>query len=166
MSIKRAPRVGFGLQIVPKWRARVDLARWLTRQLSKRFGQIPLYPGFFFRASILVISLNNKKFHVRVRENKYPGNTMRMWEIGVNPSIFFPVLGERLAENEQERYAKDLLAISNEIHAVLTKTPEVTGLRWWFAGWDVKKPGVPTPAKLPWRIDASESADGEDRKMS
>lgn len=156
------PRVGFGLQIVPKWRARVDLAKWLTRQLSKRFGHIPLYPGYLFRASILVVSLNNEKFHVRVRELKRAGSTMRMWEIGVNPSCFFPLFGERLPENEQERYAKDLLAISNEIHAVLSGTPEVTRLRWWFAGWDIKTPAVPTPAKLPWHVNTAQldAADG------
>lgn len=169
LGFKKAPRAGFGLRIVPKWRARVDLAKWLSRQLSKRFGHIPLYPGYLFRASILVVSLNNEKFHVRVHENKYPGNnpgkTERIWVVGVNPSRF-PVLGERFTEDEQEKYAKDLLVISNEIHAALTGTPEVTGLRWWFAGWDFQRPGVPTPAKLPWSLDAAQLGSADGAKIS
>lgn len=162
---KKAPRVGFGLEIVPKWRARVDLARMMTRQLSKRFGRIPLYPGYFFRNSVLVVTLNGEKFHLLVRQNKYPGNPVRMWEIMINPSRF-SVLSERFPEDEQERYAKDLKVISNEVHAVLARTPGITRLRWWFVGWDVNQPGVRTPAELPWRVDAPELPDTETRKMS
>jgi hypothetical protein len=90
-----------------------------------------------------------------VRENKYPGNTVRMWEIAISP-FRFSRPSERFPEDEQDRYAKDLLVISNEIHAVLARTPGVSRLRWWFVGWDVKNPGVPTPAKLPWRIGTPE----------
>jgi hypothetical protein len=165
MSFKRAPRVGFGLEIVPKWRARVDLARMMTRQLSKRFGHIPLYPGYCFRNSVLVVTLNGEKFHLLVRQNKYPGNAVRMWEIMINPSRF-SVLSEGSPEDEQERYAKDLMAISGEVHAVLARTPGITRLRWWFVGWDVNQPGVRTPAELPWRVDAPEQPDAENRKMS
>lgn len=164
MNVKRAPRVGFGLQIVPKWRARVDLARMMTRQLSKRFGYIPLYPGYLFRASVLIVNLNGEKFLVRVREDKYPGSTVRMWEISINPSRF-AVPGERLPEDEQQRYAKDLMVICNAIHAVLTRTPGVTRLRWCFVGWDVNKSRVRTPAELPWRVGNPEPADAEIRKM-
>jgi hypothetical protein len=149
MSIKQAPRVGFGLQIVPKWRARLDLARMMTRQLSKRFGHIPLYLGFFFWNSVLVVSLSGEKFLVVVRENKYSGNAVRMWEISITPSKF-PVPAKHFPQNEQEAYAKDLIVISNEVHAVLRRTPGVTRLRWWFVGWDVSKPGVRSPAELPW----------------
>ena len=155
MSLTRAPRVGFGLQIEPKWRARVDLARMMTRQLSKRFGYVRLYPGYLFRNSVLVVTFNGDKFHVVVRENKYPGNAVRMWDIMINPARF-PITSERFPEDEQERYAKDLLVISNEIHAVLNRTPGITRLRWWFLGWETNKPGVRTPAELPWHIDTPE----------
>lgn len=162
MSIKKAPRVAFGLNIVPKWRARVDLARMMTRQLSKRFGHIPLYPGYlFFNNSALLVTLNGEKFVVLVREDKskYPGPKDRMWQILISPykfrspAVCFP-------KDEQERYAKDLMVISNEVHTVLSRTPGISRLRWWFVGWDFNQPGVRTPAELPWRMDASEMHQG------
>jgi hypothetical protein len=137
----------------------------MTRQLSKRFGRIPLYPGYFFRNSVLIVTLNGEKFHLLVRQNKYPGNAVRMWEIMINPSRF-SVLSERFPEDEQERYAKDLMVISKEVHAVLARTPGITRLRWWFVGWDVNQPGVRTPAELPWHVAAPEQPDAETRKMS
>jgi hypothetical protein len=156
MSIRRAPRVGFALNIVPKWRARVDLARMLTRQLSKRFAEIRLYPGHLFRNSVLLVTLNAEKFVVLVREDKYKysGHNDRMWQILISPykfrspAVCFP-------EDEQERYAKDLMAISKEVHAVLFRTPTIGRLRWWFVGWDVNQSGVRTPAELPWHVDAA-----------
>lgn len=155
MSMNRTPWVGFGLQIVPKWRARIDLARMMTRQLSRCFGHIRLSPGYFFRVSVLVVNLNGDKFLVGIRENKHPGNTVRMWEIWASPARF-PVSSDHFPEEEQDRYAKDLTVISNEIHAVLSQTPGVTRLRWWFAGWDRTMPGVRTPRELPWRKDSAE----------
>lgn len=122
MSMNRTPWVGFGLQIVPKWRVRIDLARMMTRQLSKRFGHIRLSPGYFFRVSVLVVNLNGDKFLVGIRENKHPGNTVRMREIWASPARF-PVSSDHFPEEEQDRYAKDLTVISNEIHAVLSQTP-------------------------------------------
>jgi hypothetical protein len=105
------------------------------------------------------VTLNGEKFIVLVRENKYPGNKVRMWEIMINP-YRFPTPSERFPEDEQERYAKDLMTLSDEVHAVLTRTPGITRLRWWFVGWDVTKPGVQTPAELPWHIDALEERQG------
>jgi hypothetical protein len=157
MSIKKAPRVGFSLNLVPRWRARIDLARYMTRQLSKRFGHISLHPGYLFRASVLVVNLKGEKFLLAVRENKRPVNNDRAWEILLNPSRF-PSPAKRFPEDEQERYAKDLLVISTEIDAVLTRTPGVARLRWWFVGWDVNKPGVRRPVNLPWHPDAGQDA--------
>jgi len=164
-SIKRAPRVAFGLNIVPKWRARFDLARMMRRQLSERFGHILLHPGIIFKLSVLGLKMNGEGFLVGIRENKYPGNTARMWEIAINPSRY-PVPTKSFPEDEQERYAKDLMLISNEVHAVLARTPGVTRLRWWFVGWDVGNPGVRTPRELPWHVDVPEQGGAESRKMS
>lgn len=154
MSINRTPCGGFGLQIEPKWRARIDLARMMARQLSKRFGHIRLSLGLFFRVSVLVVNLNGEKFLVGIRENKHPGHTVRIWEIWVSPSRF-PLASDHFPEDEQDRYAKNLMVISNEIHAVLSQTPGVTRLRWWFAGWDRTRPGVRTPRELPWPKDSA-----------
>lgn len=87
-----------------------------------------------------------------------------MWEIAIN-AVRFPAPLKRFPEDQQIKYANDLMVISNEVHAVLTKTVGVTRLRWWFAGWDASKPGVRTPAQLPWRVDASELA-GPDLQKS
>ena len=169
MSVKKAPRVAFGLEIVPRWKARLDLARMMRRQLSKRFGRILFHPGFISKLSVLGLELNGERFLVGIRENKYPGNTAKMWEIAINPARF-PVPTKSFPEDEQERYAKDLIVISNEVHAVLARTPGVTRMRWWFVGWDVGNPGMRTPRELPWRevvseLDGAESRSGHGRKM-
>lgn len=162
MNIKRAPRVGFGLQIVPKWRARVDIARMMAWHLSKRFSRVKLYPGYVLRNSVLVVWLNGDKFVLVVRKEKNSRNEARMWQILINPARF-PEPGKHFPEEEQERYAQDLRVISNEVHAVLARATGITRLRWWFVGWDMKQPGVRKPADLPWRVDAPEFPTAEAR---
>jgi hypothetical protein len=88
-----------------------------------------------------------------------------MWEILIHPSRF-PEPGKCFPEEDQERYAKDLRLISDEIHAVPARTSGVTRLRWWFFGWNVNKPGLRTPSQLAWRVDAPELTDAERRKTS
>jgi hypothetical protein len=154
LHTKWAPRVGFTLNLVPKWRARVDLAKMMTRQLSKRFGLIPLHAGYFFRASVLVVNLNGEKFLLGVREKTLTGTAAKFWEISINPSRF-PFPGKRFPDDEQERYAKDLFVISKAVHEVLTRTAGVSQVRWWFVGWG-DKPGVRSPADLPWQLDSPE----------
>jgi hypothetical protein len=124
-----------------------------------------LYPGYFFRASVILVNLNGEGFFIVVRKNKCPGNTGSMWGILINPSRF-PEPGKSFPEDDQERCAKDLRLISDEVHAVLARTSGVTRLRWWFFGWDVNRPGVRTPSQLPWRVDVPELTDAENRKMS
>jgi hypothetical protein len=165
-GVKKAPRVAFGLKIVPKWRGRIDLARWMTRQLSKRFGPILLSHSVdFFRVSGLSINWNGQHFLVGISRNKEPGNTLIIWQVQINPAPF-PVPSRRFPEDEQEKYAKGLLLISQEIHALLIKAPGVAGLRWFFEGWDVEKPGVRTPTELPWHGEAPEPTAAEHGERS
>jgi hypothetical protein len=124
----------------------------MARQLSKRFGHVSVYPGYFLKASVLVVNFNAEKFLLGVRKNKYRGYAVPMWEISINPSRF-PTPAKRFPEDEQERYAQDLLVISKELDAVLTRTPGIERLRWWFVGWDIHKAGVRRPVDLPWRLD-------------
>lgn len=165
-GLKKAPRAAFGLKMVPKWRGHIDLARWMTRQLSKRFGRILLSHSVdFFRVSGLSINLNGQRFLVGISRHKAPGDTLIMWQIQINPAQF-PVPSKRFPKDEQERYARDLLLISQEIHALLIRAPGVAGLRWFFEGWDVEKPGVRTPAELPWHGEGLEPTGAEHRERS
>ncbi len=165
MSIKQAPRVAFSLNIVPKWRARLDLARMMTRQLSKSLGCIQLHPGFILGTSVLVVSVNGEKFLIGICKVKYPGSAIKEWQIEVSPARF-SVPRKHFPEDAQEKYAKELMNISNKIQAVLARTPGVTRLRWFFVGWGFKTPGVHTPLELPWRVDVQVHGGAENQKMS
>lgn len=129
----------------------IAIRRALVTGLLPRVTRADEFPS---GSSVLLVTLNGEKFVVLVREDKYmyPGHKDRMWQILISPyrfrspAVCFP-------EDEQERYAKDFMAISKEIHAVLARTPGIARLRWWFVGWDVNQPGVRTPAELPWRLD-------------
>lgn len=166
MSIKKAPRVTFSLEIVPKWRSRVELARSMRRQLSKRFRHICSSHSIdFFRLSGLAVNLNDEYVLVGIGTYRESRNSMSMWEIAVNPARF-PVPSKNFPEHEQKKYAKDLLLVSEEIHAVLIRTPGVAHLRWYFEGWDVRIPGVRTPAELPWRVNDAELDDTENSTTS
>ena len=149
--IKKAPRVGFSLNLVPRWRARVDLARVIARHLSKRFGRISVHPGYLFRASVLALMTNGEGFLLALRENRNPGNPARSWEILINPSRY-PSPGKHFPNEEENKYAKDLLAVSTAVHAVHSEIAGVERLRWWFVGWEVNKPAVRTPGDLPWHL--------------
>jgi hypothetical protein len=152
MSIKRAPRVAFSLNLVPRWRARVDLAKAMKLQLSKRFGRIQLYPFYLYTVSLVVLTVSGERFLIVVRKMKTSGIWVGTWEISINPWRF-PFPARRFPEDEEQRYANDLFVISNEVHAVLARSPGVERLRWWFVGWESGRPGVRTPAELPWHAD-------------
>jgi hypothetical protein len=121
-------------------------------QLSKRFGRVQLYPMYLLTVSQLVVTVNAERFIIAIFKMKSSGKWVGTWQISISP-YRFPRPAKRYPEDEEERYAKDLSVISNEVHAVLARIPGIERLRWWFVGWESGKPGVRTPRELPWHAD-------------
>jgi hypothetical protein len=133
------------------------------RHLSQHFGQIRSIQRLVLPVSVLLLKLPGGDFTVTIR--RVLRKRFAEWRIGVDP-LAYPGLWKKLPKEEERKYAKDLLLISTEIHALLTSVPGITRVRWFFEGWNLRRPGVRTPAELPWYMDVPELRGAEKRKMS
>jgi hypothetical protein len=133
--------------------------KMLQQHLAKRFGAIHAFRRFVVPVSLLTFKINGNALVVALKAWKKFGQDE--WYASVDPLEYpKPV---NLPEEGERKYAKDLMLVSEEIHALLSTTTGVTRLRWFFAGWDAKRPGVGTPAKLPWHVDIRELREAQSR---
>ncbi len=58
------------------------------------------------------------------------------------------------------------MLVSVEIEKFLTNMRSVTRQAWFFEGWEAKKPGVRTPAELPWQVEGPEHSGTENQTLS
>lgn len=149
--MQRVPRVWFRLEPSPARGVRRELPQMLERHLSARFGSVRSFGLPLLPVSQLLLSADGKKFLVALAQEKRSGEGDRPWLLTINP-FDYPVPKRDLPKDEEKRYSKGLILISDEIAALLSNTPAVIRQRWFFEGWG-GKPGVETPAELPWLAD-------------
>lgn len=160
MSIRKAPRAAFGLELQPAGRTRQKLADMLGQHLGKRFGpmqvRFPLFQRVLLRMSMLMFDVNGKGVVVALARHGAPADKpehKREWDILVDPFERSVPQKAKVELDDERGYESELLLVSSEIHVLLKKTPGVTSLRWFFKGWDANKPGVRTPEELPWNMN-------------
>jgi hypothetical protein len=124
-------------------------------------GPVRAIGRWIFPVSLLKITLPAGDFSVGIARRRRKGPNYGTWSISIDP-VIGRVPGN-ISNEEQRKRAKDLMLISEEIHALLADIPGVTGLRWFFEGWDNKTPGVRTPADLPWHVDIPELRGAQNR---
>lgn len=133
------------------------------RHLSKRFGPMRVLKRVFLPVSILTLNVLDDEFVIAVtpeRRKKYANE----WYVSIDP-IQYPA-PKKLPRELEMKFATQLLTISEEMNVLLTSVSGVTRLRWYFEGWDIARPGVRTPAELPWSVDAPELSGTRNRKLS
>lgn len=159
MSIQRLPTVSFSLEL-----QRIKLAKMLEQHLAQAFGPVRLYRRalFLLPVSVLALDLPNGTFAAAISRQK---RFHRDWNVRVRPLEYMSPI-RNLPDVEAPRYAKDLRAVSDRLNTLLTNFPGITRLRWYFEGWDPKKPAVLTPAELPWLTDVSGLPGGPSQKTS
>lgn len=150
-----APRAMFTLDALPALGARRKLADMFARRLSEQFGPIQVLRRVIYPVAFLAFKVSGVDYSVGITR-RHRGPRKGEWYVLIDPldsasGVTNPTV------DEQRTYARDLRRISDEIHAVLSTAPGVTRLRWFFEGWDVKKPGVQTPPELPWQASVSRS---------
>jgi hypothetical protein len=154
-TLQRMPRVMFSLDLPRGRRRRNTLPKVLARQLSEKFGTIEVFPRTILSLSCLKFKVNRFDFVVRIAQRKAQGARNGEWFVAVDP-FDAPAPLANLSRDEQIEYARDLRLISDGVHAVLVAMPGVTRLRWFVDGWESEKPGVRTPAELPWHLGIPE----------
>lgn len=159
-ALQKVPRVMFSLDLAPVRRARRKLADRLARRLSEKFGTVDVFPRAIFPVAYLKLKVDGLDFGVCIAHRKAQGPGNGEWRVTIDP-FDAPAPLANLSRDEQRDCARDLRMrglrmISDEIHAEVTTISGVTRLRWFFRGWDVKKPGVQTPAELPWQVSVPE----------
>jgi len=170
MSLRKLPRAIFGFELQPALPARQELSDLLKEGLSKRFGPVKVkYPLIqrLYRESMLILGVEGKEVLVSLLRDGSRGELpeyQREWMVLVDP--FSGPVWQVLRHDSERGYEGVFLAVSNEIHALLGAIPRITGLRWYFKGWDSKKPAVRTPSELPWRLDDGELGGAESPKVS
>ncbi len=167
--LRLAPRAMFTLDPLPALGARGNLADTFARRLSEPFGPIQVIRRVIYPVAFLALKIGGIDYSVGITRRRHRGSRKGEWYVLIDPLDAASGVKNPTAD-EQRTYARDLRLISDEIHAVLSTAPGVTRLRWFFEGWDVKKPGVQTPSELSWQAGVLESrvaADGtECRSMS
>lgn len=148
--LRLAPRAMFSLDPLPAFGARGKLADMFARRLSGQFGPIQVIRRVIYPVAFLAFKVAGVDYSIGITRKRHRGPRKGEWYVLIDPldaasGVTNPTI------DEQSTYARDLRLISNEIHAVLSTAPGVTRLRWFFEGWDVKKPGVQTPPELPWQ---------------
>ena len=164
MSIQRLPRVVFNLELVRARGARNELTRKVEQHLSKHLGAVRAIGRWIFPVSVLEIALATGNFVVGITRRRRKGPNYGAWCISIDPATS-RVPGD-ISNDEQRKAAKDLMLISDVIHALLADIPGVTRLRWFFEGWDNRTPAVRTPAELPWHLDIPELRGPRNRRIS
>jgi hypothetical protein len=154
--LRLAPRAMFTLDLLPALGARGKLADMFARRLSEQFGPIQVIRRVIHPVAFLAFKVGGVDYGVGITRRRHREPRKGEWYVLVDPldaasGVTDPTIDER------RTYARDLRLISVEIHAVLSTAPGVTRLRWFFEGWDVKKPGVQTPPELPWQAGFPES---------
>jgi len=164
--LRLALRAMFTLEPLPALGARGKLADMLARRLSDQFGPIQVVRRMIYPVAFLAFKVAEVDYSVGISRRKPRAPRKGEWYISIDSVDAASGITNPTAD-EQWAYARDLRLIGHEIHAVLSTAPGVTRLRWFFEGWDVKKPGVRTPAELPWRAAFREScaaADASERR--
>lgn len=161
--IRPLPRGIFGFELQPDLPTRGELADILNEGLSKRFGSTQVrYPliQWLYRVSTLILHVDHSEVLVSLLRDgsrhelpKY----QREWMVLIDP--FSGPVWRLLRSGTEKDHQTALLAVSNEIHALLSNIPRIVALRWYFKGWDPKQPAVPTPADLPWFPETPEALD-------
>ena len=151
MSLQRVPRVWFTLELSPARRVRKDLSRTLERHLTARFGPVRSFRLPILPVSQLLLKADGNDFVVALAHEKRRIRGDGPWLLTINP-LDYPVPKRNLPKDEERKYSKGLKLVSDEVAVLLANTPSVTRQRWFFDGWG-GKPGVRTPAELPWSED-------------
>lgn len=153
-GIRQVPRAVFGFELQPDLPTRRELADLLKEGLSKRFGLVQTrYPLIqrLYRQSMLILKVNDKEVLVSLlrdgSRSELP-DYQREWMVLVDP--FSRSILQVLKPDSEKGHESALLAVSSEMHTMLGTVPRIIALRWYFKGWDPKKPAVHTPAELPW----------------
>jgi len=154
MIRERAPRAAFELAPGPSAMVRRRLALTLKQHLSRTTRPI-LHLNrflFLFPMTSLTVASEGCKIVVFIRPHKRSESTPKRWHIIVDP-LLRPGALEKLPIDEREKWHRNLLRVSSEVHAALVGVSGIARLRWFFDGWDPKQPGVSTPAELPWHAN-------------
>ena len=158
--IRRVPRAAFGFELQPDLPTRDELTHILNDGLSKRFGPLQVrYPLIqrLYRVSSMLLHVHGREVLVsllRDGSRRELPEYHREWMVLVDP--FSGPVWRVLRSGSEEGHQTALLAVSNEIHTLLANIPRIAALRWYFKGWDPKRPAVRTPAELPWFPKAPE----------
>lgn len=124
-----------------------ELRRMFAHRLGEQFeqvrlGTIPLvgFPSIRLQVGQQPVTLLLKKSRHRNDE----------WVLLLGPSqaprwmdVIRVIRGQRL-------YSPELAAACRGVHAVLTTTPVITAVRWYFQGSPAQSRAVATPDELPW----------------
>lgn len=151
MGIQKVPRVWFRAELSSVRGARRELSRMLERHLSARFGPVRSCWLPFLSISQLMLNVDGNDFLVALAQEKRTVPGTGPWLLTINP-LDYPVPKRSLPKEREKTYSKGLMLISDEIEVLLANTPTVTRHRWFFEGLG-GKPGVKTPAELPWHMD-------------
>ena len=123
-----------------------SLARAVESCLRTRFSSVQSFDNWRDCGWIVVLQVGAKSFEVYFAQLRPESS---QWLLAVaslgQPGIFGRILGRKPFE-----CAEELKSIAHELHLLLTETPGLSEIQWFFGGPPGAVPTVATPEQLSW----------------
>lgn len=100
--------------------------------------------------SMLIVKENDKEALVTLLRDRFRRDLPEYqleWRVLVDR--FTGPVWQVFRHDSENAHENSLFAVSNEIQRLLVAVPRITGIPWYFKGWDPTQPCVRT-AELPW----------------
>jgi hypothetical protein len=146
MSFDDTPHVCFRADFGPEVDPDRELPQLLERQFRSLFDSARVINTRLFSALTIVLGTADNSFSAVLGKSKYND---REWILLVGPQDQ-PTTSSRLLGHEQAINVSALREICRKIHELLTSTPGLVDIRWYFEGTRRQTAAVATPGELPW----------------
>jgi hypothetical protein len=148
--VERVPHVSFKGRHAPDSEFEhplgASLGRALEGRLRQRFSSVQTMDNWRDSGWVVNLEVNGKP--VEVYFGMFDPEEV-MWLLAVAP-LGQPGLLARAFGRKPRDFSAELQSICTEVHALLTSTPGLTDIHWFFAGPPGAVPSVAKPEQLSW----------------
>jgi hypothetical protein len=145
LAYNNTPHVCFKAEGSPDGNAE-EVPRLLERQLRTRFDSVRVIKTGFLAPLAVELRTGVKIFSAVLGRSKYEQGE---WVFIVGP-LKTPGLLDRLMGRKPVSEVPELKLTCRVVHQVLTATPSITAIRWYFEGRKTQAEAVETPDELTW----------------
>jgi hypothetical protein len=139
-NYSKTPHVCFKAEFPTAAAANDELPQLLKRQLDTRFDSVRVIKARLLAPWAVVLQAGGNSYSAVLGRSKYATDE---WILIISPPD-----GPRSPGSGSD--AAELVVSCRKIHDLLTATPNVSAVRWYFEGFRNQTAALATPEELPW----------------